>query len=97
MNARTELETQTFVVVFVRHCVLRVVIAGINEIDGGLVVERGEVFAAVIVVLLNKLRTSLDHMFHSCFFLLFATGLLSLLGVCRISAVCCRGNNVLIS
>ena len=83
--------------VFVRHGVLRVEVAGRDEVDGGLVVERGEVLATIIIVLLNNLLASFNHMFHSCCFLLLATVLLSFLGIGRKSAVCCCGNSALIS
>ena len=65
LNARAELETQTHIVVFVRHCVLRVEIARIDKVNGSLVVERCEVLATIVVVILHGFLPFINHVFYS--------------------------------
>ena len=62
-------------------------VAGVDEVDGGLIMEGRKVFATVIVMIFHDLLSLLHHPFDPCFFLLFASVLLSFLGIRRVCVV----------
>ena len=55
--------------------------ARIAEGRAGLVVERGEVLSAIVMVILHELLALLHDMLMACLLLLLASVLLALLGV----------------
>ena len=77
------METQALVAVLVGQSVLRVEVARMDQIDGGLVVERGKVLSAVVELVLHD------------FSLWLTTALFLGLGVCRKSNRCICSGGVL--
>ena len=94
MDTGAEVETQALVAVLVRQGVLRVEVARVDQVNGGLVVERCKVLSAVMVVFHDLLALP-DHVFFACFFLLLAAVLLPFLGVCWKSNRCLCSGGVL--
>ena len=88
LNAGAELEAQALIMIRIRQCVFRIIMARVDEVYRGFVMKGGEILSAVIMVILHDLLSFLNHVLHPCCFLLLTTVLLPYLGIRGESAGC---------
>ena len=97
LNAGAELEAQALIMIRIRQCVFRIIMARIDEIYRSFILKRGEILPTVIVMILHDLLSLLNHVLHPCCFLLLTAVLLPYFGVRGKSAVCCGVLNCVVS
>ena len=77
------------IMIRIRQCVFRIIMARIDEIYRGFIMKRGEILSAVVVVRLHEFLPFPDYVVHSGCLLLLATALLPYLGIRRVCVGCC--------
>ena len=75
----------TKVIVLIKEFFVGIKVTWLNKAIDVVLIQRGEIISAVIVVVLHSLRLLVDGDLHSCFFELTSASLLTFFGVCGIT------------